>query len=226
MASRKQVIWGVIGILVLGLLVFAVTFFTRFPDEVDVNLSAEQRKVYEDQIVSINDQLSKTPEDNTEDSKEIRSGLYVELGNSYYALGRLKDAKENYLKASELNPSDHMIWGGLYNVEMKRGDYHAAQEYIVKALSYYPNNPDYWMERLKLEREIFKTSADQTEQIYAEAFFKTNSNKDIVMSYAKFLEQDKGDLQAALNYWKIALSQQPDNAEIKQEIARLEALLK
>lgn len=82
-----------------------------------------------------------------------------------------------------------------------------------------------WRAYIDLEQYQFHATGEQLDKLYKEALEKTNYDINIVTVYAKFLEEQKRDLQSALNHWKIASEQQPNNQAFKDEIRRLEAAI-
>lgn len=223
----KKTFFSLVSIAVLALLAFGIVSFLnkRYVEYKDPNLTIEEKKIYEDRVKNAQDNLKAIESKDDADAVEQRFNTYMELGHNYFGLGKYKEAKDAYITASKLRGGNHVVWGALHNIDLAREDYISAEKNIKTAIFLYPNNPDYWKWYIDLKRTKLRASSEELDKIFNEAFFKTNSHIDIMTAYAGF-QEERGDLQTALNYWKQAQALEPDNTLIQQEIVRLEALLK
>ncbi|MEQ6121155.1 tetratricopeptide repeat protein [Reichenbachiella sp. MALMAid0571] len=64
---------------------------------------------------------------------------YVVAGDLYYNTGRKELARENYLKAIEINSSNFNVWQNVINIELDLQEYKSAVKHSEKALEYFPN---------------------------------------------------------------------------------------
>ncbi|MFY0651669.1 MAG: tetratricopeptide repeat protein [Cyclobacteriaceae bacterium] len=64
---------------------------------------------------------------------------YAVAGDLYYNTGRKELAKENYLKAIDINASNYNVWQNIISIEMDLGDLHGAIKHTEEALEYFPN---------------------------------------------------------------------------------------
>ena len=230
----KKKIFYIFGILIfVGLLVLAgdatkpkksniVNNKPVFRDQITVNLDIEQKKEIEKQISNTQEKLDAAKKQNVPQA-EIEA-LNLSLAFNKYVLGDLKGALEAYTIAVNINPTNLEVWTGLYFVYRDRGDFDSAEDSVKKAVKFNPEDWNMWRNYIELEQYQFKVSKDELDKIYKQALEGTKNNLNIVTLYAQFLEAND-DLLSALNYWKIALQQEPDNSIYKSEISRLETLL-
>jgi tetratricopeptide (TPR) repeat protein len=193
-----------------------------FQDQIVVNLDVEQKKEIEKQISDTQGKLDAAKKQNVPQA-EIEA-LNLGLAFNKYVLGDLKGALESYTVAANIVPTNPKVWAGLYFVYRDMGDFVNAEDSIKKAVKFNKEDWNMWRNYIDLEQYQFKASKDELDKIYKQALDGTKNNLNIVTFYAQFLEANN-DLQSALNYWKIALEQEPDNLIYKSEVSRLKKLL-
>ncbi|MEQ9288428.1 MAG: tetratricopeptide repeat protein [Cyclobacteriaceae bacterium] len=64
---------------------------------------------------------------------------YVVAGDLYYNTGRKILARENYLKAVEINSSNYNVWQNIITIELDLRETQSAIKHAEKALEYFPN---------------------------------------------------------------------------------------
>ncbi len=64
---------------------------------------------------------------------------YVVAGDLYLNTGRKELARENYLKAIEINSSNFNVWQNVISIELDLQEYKSAIQHSDKALEYFPN---------------------------------------------------------------------------------------
>lgn len=216
--SRKK--WIVAGIMVFFILVIGGLWYLY--DSKQQNLTSNEDLVQLDpgfiektnqDIVAIKKLIDETPDD---------SSLWRSLGISYYSLGDYEKAKKAFEQAILVNPADHLAYGALGDVSRDMGDMVVAEDNYKKALA---RGPVFVENYVKLA-DFYKSQERwaEVEQVYLQGI--QNTDRSFVMKqYALFLES-KGNFPGALDYWRLALPKEPENAKlIQEEIARLEALI-
>lgn len=193
-----------------------------FRDQITVNLDVEQKKEIERQISDIQEKLDAAKKQNVP-QVEIEA-LNVSLAFNRYVLGDLKGALEAYTAAMNINSNNPEVWAGLYFVYRDMGDFINAEDSVKKAVKFNPEDWNMWRNYIDLEQYQFKASEGELDKIYKQALSGTKNNLNIITLYAQFLEANN-DLLSALNYWKIALQQEPDNLTYESEVSRLKKLL-
>jgi tetratricopeptide (TPR) repeat protein len=207
-----------VGIIVCVLLVLGFAGYaaykkgnehSSFVKEINRNLSAADRKTFEDRVA---DTKQKLADSKTDDEK---FGWEMQLGYNLEALGSLSDAQKAFEDAIKLKPDDFTGYSGLFQVQQDRADYNGALQSISTAIEKNPTDPGIWKKYALLEMEHLNASNDTISSLYSEALVKTNNNIDIVTTYADWL-QKTGNLQAAKEYWQKAITANPTNKKIYQ----------
>ena len=189
---------------------------TSFIQEIDRNLSPEDRKVYEDRLVEAEKYIAEA-QDN-----QAKSDALIYKAVQLSGLGQLALARDVFLEAVDINPENYNIYVHLYQVYFEMGDYKHAVSSIKKSLELKPNNPDAWKKYILLEKEKSKLSNGEINDLYFQALQKTLGHVDIHTSYAVFLEEI-GNLEWAKDHWQKAIAAYPTNRVIYEaEIARLD----
>ncbi len=216
-----------IGIIICLLLLVAVGIFSwfaknkeesKFIREKDPQLTTENRKIFEDRLASSEQKLNNAQND------EDKFSWNMQIGYNLQALGKLSEAKRYFKDAIELKPENIVGYTALFQVQVDMTDYESARTSIKKAISLNPVNTDIWRKYILLEKEKFSASNDILNSFYLEALSKTNNSTDITTVYAEHLEAS-GNLQGALDQWKIATQQYPTNKIYQAEVARLKKAL-
>jgi len=227
---NKKALYTIGALAIAGLVIWAATANkedsanTRpFRETMEVSLTPENRAATEQLISDRRGQIEASKTQNVP-LQEVY-GLYIDLGLNLYALGDLKGAKEAYLQALDIAPNSPGVWVALYPVYRDMYDYDSARAAVKKSVSLNPRDWNMWRNYLELEQYQFHATTEQLDKLYQDALTATQTDINIVTVYAKFLEEQKGDLRSALNYWKIAAEQQPNNQAYKDEIKRLEAAI-
>lgn len=226
---NKKYLAYVVGAVAIALLVFLLATGKKeaekqYKTQVPVELTEQQRAEIEKNITVTEGKLEASKKQNVPDQEVFN--LYMQLGSYEYSRGNLIGARDAYLKAGELNPKGAGVWAGLFPVYRDMGDLDGAEGALKKTLSLNSKDWNIWRAYIDFEQYQRQASIDQLNKIYQDALEGTHTDINIVTVYAQFLEEQKHDLQSALNLWKIALLQQPNNQLFKDEIKRLEDLIK
>jgi len=190
-----------------------------------MGLSQMDREIFEGRVRDSQNKI-----ENFSDSTPIEEKFrtYIDLGRAQFSLGNFADAEKSYEKAVETGFKGPLLgnaWYELFTVRYNMKDYENARESIRKAIDLIPDNADYWRALVSLERDDFKASEQILQNLHIFAVEKSNHSPDVIALYANYLES-KGDLAGALEQWKRTLAIAPNNVEAKEQIARLEQLIK
>lgn len=185
------------------------------------NLTDEQKKVYIEKIQKAEGSLKTIKENNKAGLHESASDIYVYIGQQYYGLGQLENAKKMYLQAIAQNPKAEQAMVGLVIIYQEIGDKPAALLAIEPAINNKTQNADIWLRYIQMRSEE-GTAAVNLVSIYNNALDATKRSADLLTSFAQFQEQN-GKIQEALLLWQEALKQYPDNEAFKNEIKRLKS---
>ena len=225
---NKKALISLIAILVLA--GAGYYFFGNKPEEPknliyyrEPTLTAEEKTQAEEVLKQAEERVSNLAADA---SSEEKFNAFTFLGNQYSLLGRLKEARAVYVRATDTEPANYSGWANLAFTETSMGDLEAAHEHFVKATET-TFRPDPWMWLIAFEKEKLGASNKRIEELYLDGIVKTSGfAPDVRKNYAIFLEQEKGDVAGALEQWRKALEELPESQTIKAEIERLEKLVK
>lgn len=140
------------------------------------------------------------------------AAAYNNLGLAKVKLGRLEDAVKDYVRAIELIPNNVTFNCNIGNVFYRLGNIEKAKGYYRKALQC---NPEYDEARLRLEMMAVhdQRSEANPQEIEIENIFR---------EIAESLESE-GKLSEAITYYTKALEVEPNNVDIHNNIAILNA---
>lgn len=194
----------------------------QFLTEVDRKLTLDQEHIYKDRIAEAEKWLNENPDAEVDD----RYANQVSIGHNLYGLGRLKQAKEAYLKAIGMKADNPGAYTSLYQTEMEMGDNQSALEHIQKAIELGPKYPDPWLKLIEIKRDRFGASNEELNGIYVDAVVKTGENINILTNYAQFSET-AGNYQISYEYWKKAADTTKENKSMYlAEAERVKGLIK
>ena len=192
---------------------------TSFIQEIDRNLSPEDRKVYEDRLVEAEKYIAEAQDNQAQSDALIYQAVQLS------GLGQLALARDVFLEAVDINPENYNIYVHLYQVYFEMGDYKQAESGIQKSLELKSDNPDAWTRYILLEVEKFNRPEREIRDLYAQAGEAVLEKSDIYTSYARYLEKI-GDLQGAKEYWQKAIESNPTGRNIYEaEIKRIDEKL-
>jgi len=180
-------------------------------------LSEDERKTLEKKLES---ELAEVKAFNDQTSVEDKNKTYIKLASAQRALGFYSEAIESLGKITSEYKNQGRVFINYALVYKDLGDDAKTNEYAKKAIDLDPENPQYWV--IYLESDTNLSNADR-EARYKEVIEKTDSHEDVLVSYAKFLEQI-GNIPAAIEQYKKAGEvNQSEKPQFDAEITRLEA---
>jgi len=208
----------IIGALVLvGLGVF---FYFTWPKDlitkVDPNLSQEQRSVLEQQLT---DAQKRVDEINSDTSVSDKATIYSLLGRSYYNLGNYGEARKWFEKAVKTK-RNIPVYLEYYNLLAAMHDYKGAVEIARDGLEIYPINIDLWRSVIALEQSQFQVNDTELTSLYLEALEKSGGQHELLSDFARY-QEEKGNIEEALKYWKTAVAKAPDIIFYSDQVKRL-----
>ncbi len=144
---------------------------------------------------------------------------YFAISADYRTLGEYGIAKNFLEKAMTIDPKNSnliQVYSSLLSV---MGDKKAALAYVDKAISLYSSEPNYWLWKIDLEKDLGATGT-KIDSIYKDSIAKTKS-VTMTTAYASFLDSQKRKPEAIIQ-WQKAIELYPQNKTIYQaEIDRL-----
>lgn len=183
----------------------------------EVNLSSSELQLFTDRLAQANKMRQELPQDA---SPLAKRDVLVYRAAQLYGLGRLDEARQDYILAVQAAPEDYNVKLGLFEVYNEMSDYKMAEAAIVEAIRLAPLRPEHWRRYLAFKQDKLRASPAELDSLYKQALQKTYSHVDIIALYARFLESI-GNLAGASDQWREALKQSPDNKLYQQELERL-----
>jgi tetratricopeptide (TPR) repeat protein len=193
----------------------------NFKTHIETNLTPDLKTTYDKKIAEDQAKLAVSKAQNVPPN-EVQL-IYLDLGLYEYLEGNLLEAKDAFEKAKDLHPGA-AVWVGLYPVLRDMGDLDGEEEALQQAVRLNPADWNMWRAYIEFEQYQRHASNDDLDKIYKQALDGTHMDLNIITVYAQFLEKG-GDLQSALNFWKIAVQQMPNNKIYQAEVARLQKVL-
>lgn len=190
--------------------------------EVPRNLTAEERKIYEDRLAQGYEILNQY-QNNASTTPADFFKVYMHIGFQYYGLGKLTLAEEAYKKAAGFDPRNYNAYTALYTLYLETGENDKALQAIQKAIELAPEKPDVWRKLIELKRDKLGASSEELNGIFQEAIQKTSEHVDIIKLYAQFLE-NVGQYQKAWELWNVLHNHYPQEEIYQREMDRLEKL--
>ncbi len=186
-------------------------------------LAKEERQRYEQRLLAAEQRIKELQKQGSQNKPELFDA-FMQAGAQQYGLGRLADAERSYRSAEEIMPDNPAGWVALHEVLVERKKYEEAGKAIVKATEIAPRVPDLWRRLITFKKLYGNLSAERMNSLYLEALNKTGGHAEILVLYARF-EEEQGNLKVAMDLWREALKQQPQNPAFREEYERLQNLL-
>lgn len=227
-SNSKGWIYGILAILIIGGLIFALNQDDRkapgdYSFEEIMNLPAEEQKAaFENQIKDLEERLGSLAQGTEEGAEKAyesaKHRIYIKLAEAQNQLGRYQDALNslnNIPEGQQNNPDVLKAYALAYK---GLGQNEQAVEAFKKALAEDETDAEVWLAYLESSTDL---PNDQLKALHLQAIPATKSNVDVMISYARFSEKI-GDKATAIAAWETARNVDPTNAsKYEAEIARL-----
>jgi len=217
---QKKILWSILALFVIVLVgVFAYSTYTHKEGTViDRRLTMEQRKVYEDRITESKASLASL--DKTLKNYAMQAAVWhLNIGQLYFGLGRLSHALEEFEKALVLDKTNQNIYVSKSLVLTEMKDFAAAKTTLEEVLNIEPRVADVWLRLIEVHKTM-NDSVSGIEAVYSSALEKTKRHVDILANKAQY-EEMLGNKKEALELWKEALVEYPNNSGYTLEVERL-----
>ncbi|NQT06292.1 MAG: tetratricopeptide repeat protein [Candidatus Omnitrophica bacterium] len=172
------------------------------------HLTIERNRAWKDEVAFFKDTLRYVPNN---------ARLHLNFGNTYFELGDIDKAIEEYKKASELNPKDPLPYGNMGSAYINLGKYKEGKEYIERALALNPNYPDALF-NMGLIHEAMG-SLEEAESFYKKGLALRPYFLPYHMGIAS-LYQRMGRIDMARRHWQEALKINPNADKARQMLGR------
>ena len=144
--------------------------------------------------------------------------VYIQLVEAQLELGKYAEAMDTLNKIPEDKRNSSRYAAANVRAHKGVGDIAKAKELSAANIVLYEEDSLVWVAHLEVNNDL---PNDQLKALYLKAIPATQSNLDVMISYAKFSEKI-GDKATAIAAWETARNVDPDNAgKYESEIARL-----
>src|SRR6185503_4071899 len=178
-------------------------------------LTEKQRQTYEGQLAQADADLAAASTD------QDKSNFYQDKGLALASLGRSDEAKQAYAESIRLNPNNAGAYSGLFALQVNTEDFDGAQQSIRKAIELEPTSTR-WKKYIAFSQEQLNASDEAINTLYQDSLRSVKNNKELITSYARFLEEI-GNKPAAIEQWKKAIEIDAEHkAKYEAEMTRLQ----
>lgn len=150
---------------------------------VEVQLSPDERKGIEKEIVDIHNAIQK--EDRGGEATLVKN--YIQLGEHYEQLGYLLKAQDAYARALKEDERDTGAKIHLAKILGRIGDSDGAKKFFNEAIAIEPMKwenykafADYYVETLR--------DTEEARGVYLKGLIATSNNKELIKAYVAFLD--------------------------------------
>jgi tetratricopeptide (TPR) repeat protein len=219
--KRKIILYIALAVLVAAAIAYGIwrqtQDNTRYSLKQINGLPEEQRQ---DARKSEAENLEQEIKDLPADARgEQRYALYIKLAEIRQQLGEYDAAIAAVDKISPENQNNTRVWELYSSLYRAKGDIGKARASIRRALDIDGENVNDWVSFIELSKDV---GDKPLTDLYNEALSKTHNNVNVVIAYAKALE-DIGNLDGAVAQWQKALQLNPaDKAVYDAQIKRLQ----
>ena len=146
--------------------------------------------------------------------------VHKELGEAYYLTKNYDKMISEFQKYIDLSPGDTKARVGLLEMLFRNKAYDRVADEAIKGLKNSPNNIDYlrFLIYANYELKMYKDGSDAANNLFSLNGFKAKPRDYI---YAARLAGATGDTTRAMNYFKVALSNDSANCDLIGEYAKV-----
>ena len=148
----------------------------------------------------------------------LKAEILAQIGQSYFKLKKISEAKKNYDEAITLAPSNKLNLNNYaYYLATEKTDLDKAEKFIKQVLEVNPNDYHFldtygWV---LFQKGDFKKAVETFEKAIASSPNEPLINDHLGDSYFKI-----GDIQKAIKYWKIAIELGSKNLVLPKKIEK------
>jgi tetratricopeptide (TPR) repeat protein len=213
--DKIQKIFFIFAIAVIILMVAAVFVVPVISSKARLNSyrKDETKKTFVEKIDKINNM--------PESSKSTNE--YIDLGNSYYALGEHNSAISAYREAaSKTDDYSPTAYANIGNAYLGMKNYTKAQEAYLKSIEQDPGQPQVYLNLVEIYKLPWEGKKYDGEQILLKGLEYKNADVTLLSNLANYYK-DGGNREKAIEYFEKALKASPSNEAIKRDLEALKA---
>ena len=213
----------IFAIAVVGVVIFmGILAYVSQPKGIitsaDPSLLPEQKTMLEEQLREAQNSVEEITSDMTAEEKAKR---YFKVARTQAILGNYQEAKKGFNKVISIK-KNFPLYLEYYNLLTSMRDFKGARDVARAGLEIFPINIDIWRSLIALEKSQLGADANRLEELYLEAFRKSEEQPDLSADVARYYEE-QGNYSEALKYWKVASQKAPEVPFYLEQVRRLEA---
>ena len=149
---------------------------------------------------------------------EIKAEFHAQMGQAYFKLKKIEEAKEHYDEAITLMPSNRLNLNNYaYYLAIEKTDLEKAEKYINEVLDVSPNDSHYldtygW---ILFQKGDFKKALITFEKAVA-----ANPKEPLINEHLGDCYFKEGKVESAIKYWKLALELGSKNILLPKKIEK------
>ncbi|MFH1405137.1 MAG: tetratricopeptide repeat protein [Patescibacteria group bacterium] len=225
--TSKQItlIIAILVIIVVGGLWVFDSYKARHPQEdkngktlityVDRGIKEEDLPIFQQRVEDIKAELEQAQSEG-----KVPPSIYLRLGNAYYTLGDLGNAKENYDKILAEYPQDGPAHENLGQALLEMGDPDGALAHWKESLEYVNNEITYF-KLADLFAEHFPNRSEEALKLLEYGVENIGQTPGLMVALGNWYK-DNGDIERAVSHYKVATVLSPNDKEIKDVLVQLE----
>lgn len=223
--TRKRVVTGVVGLVVAASAVYGgVLFYPRLTNpyyglttsfEVQ-DLTPEVRTTVEGHIATAKASIAAAEQA----GEEVDLDQYMIISDYSLVLGDLVTARESLEMVLEQNQGNPIAFNNYAHVLERMGDYTGAEKNYLKAIEISQPYEEYYRDYITLIEVRFPERSGEIEDLLKAGVVSVGQTPWFMVKLGRFY-QSAGDCERAIAHYKVAVTLDPDNQDIKDDFATL-----
>jgi len=181
----------------------------------DETISSERVKFYQDKVISLKEEIKKSPDD---------INKWLSLGITKKAVNDFDGARDIFLYVIKKYPTDATAFGNLADLYANfLNDSVKAEEYYKKAIENSPTYVNYYVGLAELYRFKMPGKEALYEEVILDASKKFPQDYYFISLLAGYYRQTN-QTQKAIEYYEKLIKLAPDNQAAKEDLAELKQI--
>lgn len=218
--SRQQLVGGLVGLVIIGLGVYAVILATQHSDpnkglitSRPVEMDEATREYFTQRLATTKASIEAAESAGT----EVDLNLYLSAASDAYSLGDLVTSREMLEKQLAGNSINYVAWNNYALVLTDMGDYEAAENAYKKTLEVEDEVEKYYIDYADFLRLHFPERRDDLKAVIEDDLAAGGQTVWNMTALAKWYVVD-GACQTALDHYKVAVALSPKDQSLKDDM--------
>ncbi len=141
---------------------------------------------------------------------------WLNIGNLYYVLGNLREARAATLEALDLNSANYIAWGNLGDILTEMNDLSGARQAYQKAVEF-SNTTAYLLKYADFLQTKFPNETDEYEKLLVEAVGARGQKPELISRLADFYMKQE-QYEKAVSHYEVLVGLLPDDENVKNDL--------